>query len=92
MLRLSAELLSILKLNFYLGRMLLSRREAFLREAIEVHRAYEQATDTLRRLAKENKACSPEWDEVVVHQQQLLEAWAALSLKYGDFDSEDYPG
>lgn len=68
------------------------RREAFLKEAIEVHRAYEQATETLRRLLRENKGCSPEWDEVVEHQQQLLAAWAALPVKYGDFDSEDDPG
>jgi hypothetical protein len=72
--------------------MQLHRREAFLKEAIEVHRAYEQATDTLRQLMREHKACSPEWDEVIAHQQQLLAAWSALRLKYGDFDSEDYPG
>jgi hypothetical protein len=52
------------------------RRRAFLKEAIEVHRAYEQATDTLRQLLRENKAYSPEWDEVIAHQQQLLAAWS----------------
>jgi hypothetical protein len=72
--------------------MLLHRREAFLKEAIEVHRAYEQATDDLRQLLRENKAWSPEWDEAIADQQQLLAAWSALPLKYGDFDSEDYPG
>lgn len=68
------------------------RREAFLKEAIEVHRAYEQATEALRRLLRENKGCNPEWDEVVEHQRQLLAAWAALTVKYGDFDPEDDPG
>jgi hypothetical protein len=62
------------------------QRESFLKEAIEVHRACEQDTQTLRRLLRENKGWSPEWYEVVEHQQRLL---AALKLKYGDFDSED---
>ena len=65
------------------------QREAFLKEAIKIHRAYEQATDALRQLSRENKACSPEWEEAMTRQQQLLAAWSALPLKYGDFDSAD---
>jgi hypothetical protein len=60
-------------------------REAFLSEAIEIHRAYDKATDALRQLSREKKAFGPEWEEVNAHQQQLLNAWSALSLKYGDF-------
>ncbi|MHC8386391.1 hypothetical protein [Pseudomonas sp. LB3P14] len=68
------------------------QREAFLKEAIEIHLAYVQATDTLHQLLRENKAYSPMWDEAITRQQQLLAAWSALPLKYGDFDSEDYSG
>jgi hypothetical protein len=44
------------------------------------------------QLPTKNKAFGSEWDEVVAHQQQLLVAWTALPLKYGDFASEDSPG
>lgn len=64
------------------------RREAFLREAIQIHRAYEQTSNMLRQLSRENKAYTPEWNEAMARQQQLLADWSALPLKYGDFDSE----
>ncbi|KAF2395379.1 hypothetical protein [Pseudomonas frederiksbergensis] len=65
------------------------RREEFLNEAIKVHRAYEDATATLRQLLQDNKAESPEWVEGLARQRQALADWSELPLKYGDFDSED---
>ena len=66
------------------------QRELFLREAIAAHLAYDGATATLRQLFAEGKGeGSPEWLEAFARQQQSLEAWSALQLKFGDFYSDD---
>ncbi|MDB6141926.1 MAG: hypothetical protein JWP80_970 [Pseudomonas sp.] len=62
------------------------RREEFLRRAVEAHRAYAEAADTLRRLMKENHPAGPEWVEAIERKKQALVVWSTLPLKYGEFD------
>jgi hypothetical protein len=67
----------------------MNRREEFLAKVLEAHHEYEEATGTIEKMMRENRAVGLEWDFAVARQIAALDAWMELPGEYGDLNAED---
>jgi hypothetical protein len=62
-----------------------------LAKVLEDHHEYEEATGTIEKMMRENRAVGPEWDAAVARQIASLDVWMELPREYGQFEQDDAP-
>ncbi len=67
----------------------MNRREEFLAKVLKAHHEYEEATGTIEKMMRENRAVGPEWDFAVARQIAALDAWMELPGEYKDLNADD---